>query len=129
MTRSKRPVSWLTASGVAGFLVAACGSGASTPAAPDEPASRALAEAESPGPATSGESAHGEADTSSEPQLSRLECPQGQGDCDYDPSNGCEVDVTSDAKNCRFCGQACDDGAVCMDSVCRALTPPEDPDS
>jgi hypothetical protein len=28
-------------------------------------------------------------------------------DCDQDSTNGCEVDIDSDPKNCNFCGNAC----------------------
>jgi hypothetical protein len=35
------------------------------------------------------------------------DCPAGFGDCDGDPKNGCEVNLTSDASNCKVCGSAC----------------------
>ena len=31
-------------------------------------------------------------------------CSAGYGDCDHDPSNGCETDLTRDPKNCGACG-------------------------
>lgn len=33
-----------------------------------------------------------------------VSCPTGLGDCDKDPKNGCEVDLTKDPKNCGGCG-------------------------
>jgi hypothetical protein len=35
-----------------------------------------------------------------------LECPDGMGDCDMDPSNGCETPLGS-TTHCAFCGDAC----------------------
>ena len=34
-------------------------------------------------------------------------CAQGFGDCDKNPANGCETDVSKDPKNCGVCGSAC----------------------
>ena len=34
-------------------------------------------------------------------------CPAGTMDCDHDPSNGCETDVTNDPLNCGGCGKSC----------------------
>jgi hypothetical protein len=47
-----------------------------------------------------------------------LECEPGRGDCDGDPSNGCEVDLRSDELHCGICGDACPSGAKCKDAVC-----------
>lgn len=33
--------------------------------------------------------------------------PPTTGDCDGDPTNGCEVDLTSDESSCAFCGNSC----------------------
>jgi hypothetical protein len=36
------------------------------------------------------------------------ECvPPTTADCDNDKTNGCEVDISSDAQNCGYCGNAC----------------------
>lgn len=53
--------------------------------------------------------------------VARLVCPAGRGDCDTDPGNGCEADLSSDADNCRACGHMCSTlgaGAMCMDGRC-----------
>lgn len=34
-------------------------------------------------------------------------CLSGWGDCDGDPSNGCETDLLTDPDNCGTCGNAC----------------------
>jgi len=34
-------------------------------------------------------------------------CKSGYGDCDQQPSNGCEVDVFNDIANCGTCGHVC----------------------
>jgi len=47
-------------------------------------------------------------------------CDPGWEDCDGDRSNGCEVDLQTDAENCGACGRACRlEGAV---AVCRSGT-------
>jgi hypothetical protein len=61
-------------------------------------------------------------------------CEAGWSDCNGDPSDGCEVDLTSDAANCGRCAHACastvcDDmqvcaSDVCSNSVCLALSIP-----
>jgi hypothetical protein len=50
-------------------------------------------------------------------------CPSGLGDCDGDPDNGCELDVSADIRNCGGCGIRCGLGdnantPVCEDSRC-----------
>jgi len=56
----------------------------------------------------------------------RLACPPARGDCDGDPSNGCEADLSTDADNCRACGHGCASAnaamAMCIDGRC-ALSP------
>jgi len=42
-------------------------------------------------------------------------CRTGREDCDGNPQNGCETDVTSDAAHCGACGRACQG----PDCVCR----------
>ena len=55
-------------------------------------------------------------------------CNEGYRDCDGDPSNGCEADLTS-ASHCLQCGVVCDDATVnpicdpslgCTWTTCRA---------
>jgi hypothetical protein len=47
-------------------------------------------------------------------------CDPGHGDCDGDPGNGCETDVT-DTANCGACSARCVDGP-CNDGVCDGIT-------
>ncbi len=42
----------------------------------------------------------------------------GTGDCDDDPSNGCETDFNFDSTNCGDCGKKCPDGFVCNGGTC-----------
>ncbi len=48
------------------------------------------------------------------------ECRQGWGDCNGDPSDGCEVNLNSDQRNCGACGNACDvlAGQPCVGGGC-----------
>ena len=48
------------------------------------------------------------------------ECRQGWGDCNGDPSDGCEVNLSSDQNNCGTCGNACDvlAGQPCVGGQC-----------
>jgi hypothetical protein len=48
-------------------------------------------------------------------------CDPGFLDCDRDPANGCELDGTTDAKNCGACGRACDPGLSCVAGQCTCL--------
>ncbi|MEZ4410482.1 MAG: hypothetical protein R3A52_28980 [Polyangiales bacterium] len=48
-------------------------------------------------------------------------CDAGWADCDNNPANGCEVDVSADARNCGGCGVACSTTnatASCASGVC-----------
>jgi hypothetical protein len=52
------------------------------------------------------------------------ECPPGRGDCDRDPANGCEADLTADADNCHVCGLSCRGAHAtegCFGGVCRVI--------
>ena len=49
-------------------------------------------------------------------------CDSGFGDCDLDPTNGCQ-DLQSDNANCGACGNVCAGGETCMAGVCQAFTP------
>lgn len=46
-------------------------------------------------------------------------CEAGFGDCDGDPSNGCEVDLATAFANCGACGNRCPAGAGGAGAVCR----------
>ncbi len=52
----------------------------------------------------------------------RLECGAGFGDCDGDPSNGCEAALAADPAHCGTCGDRCPAGpgavARCTGGVC-----------
>jgi hypothetical protein len=45
-------------------------------------------------------------------------CKQGFADCDANPVNGCEVNLTTDPANCGTCGKACAPGGACKNAVC-----------
>lgn len=50
-----------------------------------------------------------------------LVCPDGFGDCDGDPGNGCETELSADPRNCGMCANVCMVGnatAQCSDGVC-----------
>lgn len=49
------------------------------------------------------------------------DCPAGFGDCNANPADGCEADLTKDPTNCHDCGTLClaaNGSASCGDSVC-----------
>ncbi len=45
-------------------------------------------------------------------------CDPGYGDCDADPSNGCEASLISDPRHCGSCGRACGRGIACVAGAC-----------
>ncbi|MFT3766536.1 MAG: hypothetical protein QM820_13635 [Minicystis sp.] len=45
-------------------------------------------------------------------------CTEGYGDCDGDPSDGCEVDVRTSDDHCGACGNHCNNG-TCNMGVCQ----------
>lgn len=47
-------------------------------------------------------------------------CDGGWGDCDGNPVNGCETDLSISFSDCGTCGHSCDDGMACTDDVCQA---------
>jgi len=46
-----------------------------------------------------------------------FDCQLDHDDCDNNPANGCEVDLTSDSANCGQCGHSCCGGA-CGSGTC-----------
>lgn len=52
--------------------------------------------------------------------LCEVECMTGFADCNGDPSDGCEVDVRTNAGHCGACGASCDvdAGQPCIDGKC-----------
>jgi hypothetical protein len=53
-----------------------------------------------------------------------LVCGSRQADCDSDAGNGCETDLTSDARHCGQCGRACSDpDCACRDGRLETLCP------
>lgn len=46
-------------------------------------------------------------------------CPSGRGDCDEDPANGCEADLSSSVDDCGRCSDRCLSGQRCVEGVCR----------
>ena len=45
-------------------------------------------------------------------------CEEDYEDCDADPLNGCEANLTSDRLHCSGCGHACGAGSECSDGAC-----------
>lgn len=48
-------------------------------------------------------------------------CPTGAGDCNHNPSDKCEVNLTNDPKNCGYCGHVCaitHATATCVNGKC-----------
>jgi hypothetical protein len=45
-------------------------------------------------------------------------CVAGMGDCDGNPANGCETDLTVSSANCGACGAACAGGGRCDHAIC-----------
>jgi hypothetical protein len=58
-----------------------------------------------------------------------LSCASGYDNCDSDPSNGCEANLVTDAKNCGSCGRACPSNASCAKGQCVTQPPPPPPDA
>jgi hypothetical protein len=53
-------------------------------------------------------------------------CPEGLGDCDGDPANGCETDLDASMDHCGGCGQLCEPQnaaeATCSEGSCEVTT-------
>jgi hypothetical protein len=47
-----------------------------------------------------------------------INCIYGYGNCDGLDDNGCETNLTNDAKNCGNCGYSCGSGSYCQNSNC-----------
>jgi len=45
-------------------------------------------------------------------------CDPPYDDCDHDPSNGCETDLSADPLNCGACGRSCAAAAGCSSGRC-----------
>jgi hypothetical protein len=45
-------------------------------------------------------------------------CDDGFADCNHTPGDGCEIDLTSDPKNCGRCDGACAGTLKCASSLC-----------
>ena len=52
--------------------------------------------------------------------ICQIPCPPDFGNCDGDPSNGCETSVLADSSNCGGCGVQCGPGTLCQAGVCAA---------
>jgi hypothetical protein len=50
-------------------------------------------------------------------------CNPGFANCDNSAGNGCEVNLSVDAKNCGACGNACGAGGTCASGACIGATP------
>jgi hypothetical protein len=46
-------------------------------------------------------------------------CDKGWGDCDQQPADGCEVDLTSTHEHCGSCPNACGSTLVCLQGSCQ----------
>ncbi|MFO0626674.1 MAG: hypothetical protein U0325_13755, partial [Polyangiales bacterium] len=49
-----------------------------------------------------------------------LSCAAGSGDCDGEPSNGCEASLRTDANHCGACGVQCAAGVACDNGACQS---------
>ncbi len=47
-----------------------------------------------------------------------VSCEADWGDCDMDPSNGCETNLRNDPDHCGACGSACPPTLRCSSSDC-----------
>jgi hypothetical protein len=49
-------------------------------------------------------------------------CQYPFADCDHNPANGCEVNISSDPANCGACGAHCTTGLACQGAMCLPCT-------
>jgi hypothetical protein len=55
-------------------------------------------------------------------------CASGRGDCDQNPANGCEADLSTSRDHCGTCPNACDTSEVCSLGTCASTcVPPKAP--
>ncbi|MEZ4410942.1 MAG: hypothetical protein R3A52_31360 [Polyangiales bacterium] len=54
-------------------------------------------------------------------------CDAGYGDCDADPTNGCETDLRASVSDCGACHRACRANNVCRSGECAATAVTCDP--
>ena len=49
-----------------------------------------------------------------------MDCNEGRADCNNSQSDGCEVNIDSDPRNCGACGHVCDAvaGQACVAGRC-----------
>ncbi len=47
-----------------------------------------------------------------------VECTGFWANCNLDPADGCEANLTDDVNNCLECGMACEDGEMCQVGSC-----------
>ncbi len=59
-----------------------------------------------------------------------VSCAEGFGDCNGDPTDGCETDLRSHPANCGACGVSCDLalGQPCVEGQC-LVAPCDDPET
>jgi len=50
------------------------------------------------------------------------QCTGTMRNCDLNPANGCEANLTNDTNNCGWCGNSCTGGKVCVGGTCQAIT-------
>ncbi len=50
---------------------------------------------------------------------SQCECLQGYGDCDTNPQNGCEAQLSTDVLHCGGCDKPCPSKHLCVSEICR----------
>ncbi|NTX66228.1 VCBS repeat-containing protein [Myxococcus sp. CA051A] len=55
------------------------------------------------------------------------DCSGTLGDCNGDSSDGCEVNLQSDADSCGACGIVCATGQICSNATCQAAPPGQVP--
>jgi len=53
---------------------------------------------------------------------SPIVCVSGYGNCDGNPANGCEANLSADPSNCGKCGMLCPAGQSCLMGACYAAT-------